>query len=174
MVNYLTILCTFCSFLTLLLNLQSPSVPKDPVKPTDPQSPTLLSFEQDRKTEFDPIASGQTSTSGGSLLSELSSLEAPTQSSSASLLLPTQTTPLVPTQANSSSAFGLTADLAPPISAGVAYSIGHTSGIGMNAGGMGMGLHTAGSMGTGTGGMSIGTGSSGIQVLSEAFWWCHF
>ena len=166
--------CPFCSSLIYCFDLQSLPAPNDPVKPNDPESPALLDFEQDRKTEFDPLASGQMSTSGGSLLSELSSLEPPMQHSSASLLLPTQPTPLVSTQAAGSSAFGLTADLVPPTNTSVAYSMGlSTSGMGMNTGGMGMGLHTAGSMGMSTGMMPVGMGTSGLQVplLSEAFWW---
>ena len=155
-----------------LLYLQGPPAPSDPVKPTGPESPPLLDFEQDEKTEFDPLASGQTSTSELGLLSELSSLEAPKQSSSASLLLPTQTTPFVATQADCSSAFGLTADLAPTASTSVPYIIGlSTSGIGMNS------LHTAGSMSmVSTGGVAAGVANSGLQVplLSEAFWWILF
>ena len=88
--------------------------------------------------------------------------------------MPTQTTPLVSsTQTDSSSAFGLTAELAPPTSAGVAYSTGlGTGSIGMNTGGMGLSPYATGNMVMSTGGMSVGVGSSGIQVplSSEAFW----
>lgn len=148
--------------------MQSQPVADASVSPADQEPPALLHFQQVKETDFDPLGtSGQTSAGGDGLLSELASLEEPTQSSM-SLLLPTQTTPLTSTQADLSSAFGLTTNLAPPTSTSVANSMGLSS-ISTSTGGMGMGLHTTGSMGMSTGGMSADVSSGGLQVLSKDF-----